>query len=167
MSAESDKKFFDLFSLIIGVLALIGVAIFVLSKNMSASTQGFYKTEGAEYQQRMTDRLRPFGDSRMPGEELLAAAPVAVEPVAEVLSGPQVYNAACIACHAAGIGGSPMLTDSANWAPRIEQGLDTLRQHAIEGYTGTAGYMPPKGGRLDLSDDEIYGAIDFMLEQIP
>lgn len=167
MSAESDQKFFDLFSLIIGVLVLIAVAIFVLAKNMSASTQGFYKTQGTEYQQRMSDRLQPFGDARMPGEEQVAAAPAAVEPVAAALSGPQVYNEACIACHAAGIGGAPMLTDSANWAPRIEQGIDTLRLHAIEGYTGAAGYMPPKGGRLDLSDDEIYGAIDFMLEQIP
>lgn len=167
MSAESDQKFFDLYSLILGILALVALAIFVLSKNMSASTQGYYKTEGAEYRQRLSSRLQPFGDSRLPGEEQVAAAPAIVEPVAAALSGPQVYNEACIACHAAGIGGAPMLTDSANWAPRIDQGMDTLRQHAIEGYTGAAGYMPPKGGRLDLSDDEIYGAIDFMLEQIP
>jgi cytochrome c5 len=25
--------------------------------------------------------------------------------------------------------------------------------------------MPPKGGRLDLSDDEIYGAVDYMVSE--
>ena len=60
-----------------------------------------------------------------------------------------------------------MLTDAAAWAPRIAQGLDTLRQHAIEGYSGTMGYMPPKGGRLDLSDEEIYASIDYMLGEVP
>ena len=60
-----------------------------------------------------------------------------------------------------------MLTDAANWAPRIAQGLDTLRQHAIEGYSGENGYMPPKGGRLDLSDEEVYAAIDYMLSEVP
>ena len=108
----------------------------------------------------------------LPGEEQAAAAPQvaevpASEPVATTLSGPQVYNEACIACHASGIGGAPMLTDGENWAPRIAQGMDLLRTHAIEGYTGNAGYMPPKGGRLDLSDDEIYAAIDYMLSEVP
>ena len=60
-----------------------------------------------------------------------------------------------------------MLTDAENWAPRIAQGMDTLRLHAIEGYTGNAGYMPPKGGRLDLSDEEIYAAVDYMLSEVP
>jgi cytochrome c len=37
--------------------------------------------------------------------------------------------------------------------------------HALEGFQGTAGYMPPKGGRVDLSDDEIRAAVDYLLEQ--
>jgi cytochrome c5 len=35
----------------------------------------------------------------------------------------------------------------------------------INGYQGDAGYMPPKGGRIDLSDEEIISAMDYMLEQ--
>ena len=62
---------------------------------------------------------------------------------------------------------SPVISDSANWAPRIEQGLETMRTHAVEGYTGSAGYMPPKGARLDLSDQEVYDAVDYMLSEIP
>ena len=172
MSFKRDQKFFDLYSLVIGILALFGLAIFVLAKYMSGLTQGIYTADTEEYQQRVAERLAPIGQVYLPGEEQAAAAPQvaeapAVDPVETSLSGPQVYNAACIACHGAGIGGAPTLADSANWAPRIDQGMDTLRLHAVEGYTGAAGYMPPKGGRLDLSDDEIYAAIDYMLEQVP
>ena len=172
MSFKRDQKFFDLYSLVIGVLALIMVAIFVLAAKMSDLTQGLYTAQTDEYQAAVSERLRPFGQVYLPGEEQQAAAPQvaaapAVEPVETSLSGPQVYNEACIACHGSGIGGAPTLTDSADWEPRIAQGLDTLRLHAIEGYTGQAGYMPPKGARLDLSDQEVYDAIDYMLAEIP
>ena len=40
-----------------------------------------------------------------------------------------------------------------------------MKQHAIQGYTGSVGYMPPKGGRMDLSDDEIAGAVDYMVNE--
>ena len=172
MSFKRDQKFFDLYSLVIGALALVLLAIFVLAMKMSARTQAVFTAATEEYQQAMTQRLQPVGSVRMPGEELNAGHPQVTpaepaEPVATTLSGPQVYNAACVMCHGNGIGGAPMLTDAANWAPRIAQGVDTLRDHAINGYAGPGGgYMPPKGGRLDLSDDEISGAIDYMLSEI-
>ena len=78
---------------------------------------------------------------------------------------PQVYNTACLACHGAGIGGAPVLGDAGQWAPRIEQGMETLVGHAINGYTGEAGYMPPKGGRLDLSDEEVVSAVEYMVAE--
>jgi cytochrome c len=43
--------------------------------------------------------------------------------------------------------------------------METLAKHAIEGYTGSAGYMPPKGGRLDLSDDEVASAVEYMANE--
>jgi len=43
--------------------------------------------------------------------------------------------------------------------------MDTLYQHAIEGYTGEAGIMPAKGGNLALSDDNVRAAVDYMVEQ--
>jgi cytochrome c5 len=42
--------------------------------------------------------------------------------------------------------------------------MDTLVEHAINGYQGSAGYMPPKGGRADLSDDAIKAAVEYMAE---
>ena len=101
--------------------------------------------------------------------ELAAAAAAAVaapKPVATVMTGPQVYNAACIVCHQPGATtGAPTVGDLAAWAPRIAQGKDTLYTHALTGYQGTKGFMPPKGGRVDLSDDEIKAAVDYLVEQ--
>ena len=87
-------------------------------------------------------------------------------PLTAPLSGPQVYNAVCIACHAPpGIGGAPALGDGDAWAARIAQGVDTLTDHALYGFSGDTGLMPRKGGRLDLSDEEIIGAVEYMVEQ--
>lgn len=82
-------------------------------------------------------------------------------------TGRDVYNSVCIACHTPpGIGGAPALGDGEAWAPRIAQGADTLIDHALNGYSGSTGIMPKKGGRLDLSDEEIVGAVEYMLDQI-
>lgn len=165
-----DQKFFDMYSLVIGVLAAVALAILVLAMKMSDLTQGVYTRDAGEYQAAVTERIRPFGEVYLPGEEQDAAAPTieataAPEPVAAAMSGPQVYNSACIACHAAGVGGAPVVGDAAQWTARIAQGADVMKRHAIEGYTGSAGYMPAKGGRLDLSDEEVAAAVDYMADE--
>ena len=167
---KRDQKFFDVYSLVIGGLAAVCLVFLVLAMRVTDITQTTFLHTSEEYQAAVSERLEPFGDIYMPGDDLAAAGPQVAEaatpePVAATLTGPQVYNEACIACHGNGIGGAPMISDSSAWAPRIAQGMDTLRQHAIQGFTGSAGYMPPKGGRLDLSDEEIYGAIEYMVSE--
>ena len=163
-----DQKFFDMYSLVIGVLAAVALAILVLAMKMSDLTQGIYTRDTAEYQAAVAERIRPLSQVYLPGEEQEASLPTVEtvaepEPVAAALSGPQVYNSACLACHAAGVGGAPVLGDAPVWEPRIAQGVDVLKQHAIEGYTGSSGYMPAKGGRMDLSDAEIADAVEYMV----
>ena len=79
--------------------------------------------------------------------------------------GKKVYDSACFACHAAGVAGAPKLGDKANWGPRIAQGNDTLYTHAIKGYQGKAGMMPPKGGNMSLSDDDVKAGVDYMVSK--
>lgn len=104
------------------------------------------------------------GDAQAPTE----SGPTADQPaVAAGLSGPQVFNAICIACHGQiGVGGAPAFGDNDAWAPRIAQGLDVLIEHALQGYSGSTGIMPRKGGRTDLSDEEIIRAIEYMVDQV-
>lgn len=157
-----------MYSLIIGVLAVAALAIFVLALKMSDLMPGSDSAESEAFAAAVEDRIRPFGTVLLPGQEAEAAGPQVPEvvhaaPVATSLTGPQVYNAACITCHGSGIGGAPIVADNAAWSGRIVQGSDTLYSHAIDGYTGSAGFMPQKGGRLDLSDQEVRDAVDYMV----
>lgn len=88
----------------------------------------------------------------------VAAAPAALSADA----GKKVFDTTCVACHGAGIAGAPKAGDKAAWAPRIKQGAAVLYAHAIQGFQGKAGVMPPKGGAA-VSDDEVKAAVDFMV----
>jgi cytochrome c5 len=95
------------------------------------------------------------------------APPSTAEAVDAPLTGLAVYNEICISCHAPpGIGGAPALGDGDAWAARIAQGMDTLIDHALHGFSGSTGIMPRKGGRVDLSDEDIIAAIEYMVEQV-
>jgi len=92
-----------------------------------------------------------------------AAAPAASAPAKLAAdTGKKIYEAACVACHGAGIAGAPKFGDKAAWAPRIKQGKDTLYKHSIEGFMGKAGMMPARGGSA-ASDDEVKAAVDYMV----
>lgn len=75
--------------------------------------------------------------------------------------GEGVYKEACLACHAAGVAGSPKFGDKPAWEPRIAQGIDSLYTSALNG----KGAMPPKGGNMSLADDKVKAAVDYMVNQ--
>ncbi len=77
--------------------------------------------------------------------------------------GEGVYKGGCVACHGAGIAGSPKFGDKVAWASRIAQGKPTLYEHAIKGYIGKAGAMPAKGGNSALADADVKAAVDYMV----
>jgi len=165
-SHSSDKHFFDLFMVILGILIGVTFGLFLLANYIAGRTQEVYVLQDPYYQAQVEDNIMPVARVAMDGDQVEDAGEVAtVEPVVEVLSGPQVYNKACLACHGAGVGGAPVMGNAADWAPRIAQGTDVLKEHAINGFTGSAGYMPPKGGRVDLSDGEIIAAMQYMVEE--
>ena len=74
--------------------------------------------------------------------------------------GDQVYMTACVNCHARGVDGAPKVADRAAWASLEAKGVDALLRSVVAG----KGAMPPKGGSASLSEDEIRGAIEFMLD---
>jgi cytochrome c5 len=81
-------------------------------------------------------------------------------------AGQGVFAAACVSCHGAGIAGAPRLGDKGDWAPRLAQGQEVLYRHALEGYTGPKGVMPPKGGNASLADADVRSAVDYMVAQV-
>ena len=80
--------------------------------------------------------------------------------------GEKTYKMACFACHGTGAAGSPKMGDKAAWKDRIAQGNATLYEHVIKGYKGKTGYMPPKGGRTDISDADVKAAVDYMVSSV-
>ena len=110
------------------------------------------------------DRIKPLGEVATSAAEAKQASPIVEEPAPVVASGPmsaeQVFNTACMACHATGAAGAPKMGDSADWEPRIAQGMDVLFEHATKGFKA----MPPRGGSAQLTDDEVRSAIIFMVD---
>jgi cytochrome c5 len=90
-----------------------------------------------------------------------APTSAAQAPGAGADAGKNLYNQTCAACHGAGIAGAPKFGDKAAWAPRIAQGNATLYDHAIKGFQGKAGMMPPKGG-ASAPDGDVKAAVDYM-----
>lgn len=93
-----------------------------------------------------------------------APAPAAAPPAADNALGKSIYNKTCAMCHAAGVAGAPKPGDKADWEPRIAQGMELLFKHAIEGFTGSRGLMPAKGGNAALTDDEVKAAVQYMVD---
>jgi cytochrome c5 len=83
--------------------------------------------------------------------------PAAAAPAGKA-DGKNVYETACAACHAAGVAGAPKFGDKAAWAPRLTSGKDMLYASSIKG----KGAMPPKGGQVQLPDDHVKAAVDYM-----
>ncbi|QTP61388.1 cytochrome c5 family protein [Billgrantia antri] len=84
------------------------------------------------------------------------------EPAHAGIDGEAVYNQACMACHMTGAAGAPRRGEAGEWEGRIDQDIETLYDHAINGFNA----MPPKGGNMGLSDDEVRAAVDFLVEPV-
>jgi len=102
-------------------------------------------------------------ETAAPQAEAPQAAPSAAPAVAENTVGKSVFGKVCAMCHAAGVAGAPKPGDKADWGPRIAQGVDVLHKHALEGFTGSKGMMPARGGSTTLSDDDVKAAVDYMV----
>ncbi|EKP0306675.1 cytochrome c5 family protein [Aeromonas veronii] len=117
----------------------------------------------------IAERIKPIGQVYT-AKDLEGIAGAGAAPAAAASSGPRdgetVYKGACFACHDTGAAGAPKRGDKAAWEPRVAQGIDTLKKHAIEGFTGKSGMMPPRGTCTNCSDEEIENAIHYMTDNL-
>ena len=79
-------------------------------------------------------------------------------------AGQAIYSSSCLICHGNGVAGAPTLNDKEAWTKRLEQGMDTLVKHAVDGFLGDKGIMPAKGGNLSLTDEQVKNAVYYMIE---
>lgn len=76
--------------------------------------------------------------------------------------GKRIYEQACFVCHTGGIAGAPKLALNSDWTQRINKNIESVYSNALNGLNS----MPAKGGRLDLSDDQIKSAVDYMISTL-
>jgi len=113
------------------------------------------------------NRLTPAGSVCRAGDNCAAAATAGGggsqgTMSGQAMSGQQVYDQFCFVCHATGVAGAPKLGVGEDWQPRLAKGLDTLWATTTNGL----GAMPAKGTCANCSDDELRGAMDYMLESV-
>ncbi|MGF2735472.1 c-type cytochrome [Marinobacter sp. DUT-1] len=124
---------------------------------------GFGLTAGAvmaSVEDEIRARIEPVGEVCLEGQECGAAAAPTQAASSGPRSGSEVYDAVCMACHTTGAAGAPKIGDTAAWAPRIDQGMETLINHAINGFNA----MPAKGGCASCPDEEIKNAVEHIVE---
>lgn len=168
--SKHDSHFFNIFSVVLGLLVAFAIGVFALARYVGKHEQVAHVLKDPMLQESVEGRLSNPARVAVAGADnsaLTIAAPVAGAGASTVAAafkdGAEVYEGACKACHGIGLAGAPKAGDAAAWAPRIAKGKPTLYEHAIKGFTGPAGIMPPKGGRTDINDDLIKQAVDHLL----
>lgn len=167
----TDSVFLKRFALIIAALFALMVLL-ILSAWYIYDRQGYHldnPAKAAEVSRRIAPVATVFsGDTgraaMVAAQEAAKAALAASVAFDGALDAELIYKNVCAACHDTGAGGAPK-ADKAAWAPRIAQGVDTLVKHAVEGFQGAAGVMPAKGGRADLTDEQVKVTVEWMVEK--
>ena len=136
------------FSILINILSLS-------LSNVSAGTM----------QEKIDERIKPVGSLCMAGEPCAAQA-VARTGLSGPRTGKEIYNSNCVACHASGAAGAPIVDASEAavnaWTPRISKGVGTLFANAIGGING----MPAMGLCMDCKDEDIKATVCHMIDVV-
>lgn len=152
------KHFSWVFIGLVGFTLAIALLAYAVHKTLSPS-------ENPAREAKKIERIQPIAGvyAGETGQQAATAASAATTPVAAfdgALDAELVYQQVCAACHMAGAAGAPKL-EAADWTERLAKGTDQLILSAINGI----GVMPAKGGRPDLSDEQIQVTVEWMLAQ--
>ncbi|MDN3516403.1 c-type cytochrome [Aquisalimonas lutea] len=165
-SEQDDKAFMKSFGGVI-LLLVVGAIIIALLAVFASTFEPSRNQARIELErERMEERLQPVGRVREDGDP----APISMGSDEEEdgggdegpMAAADVYESTCMACHDSGVMEAPITGENEPWASRYqEKGLDTLVEHAINGFNA----MPARGGDSSLSDQEVHDAVVYMLEQ--
>ncbi|MEC9375215.1 MAG: c-type cytochrome [Pseudomonadota bacterium] len=161
-------EFLDLILITIGVVICIMVGILFIATQASQKKQNEINRQSISVQLEISSRIAPIGKIAIDGEKQLENLTFSTSPREELkkpLLGEQVYKQACNACHSSGVAGAPKFGDSLEWEQRLAEGIDSLNNNAIKGFQGDFGFMPAKGGFIQLSDDEVRTAVQYIIDE--
>jgi cytochrome c5 len=168
--SKNDTHFFNIFSVVLGLLVVFALLIFAFARHVgykhqfTAMQSDAMVVEAVEARTGIPSRVAVAGqdNSALVIRPVVAAA-AAGPALAVPKDGTELYEVACKACHGVGLAGAPKVGDAAAWGPRVARGKAQLYEHAIKGFTGSTGVMPAKGGRTDVPDDLVKAAVDHII----
>jgi len=152
--SEHDKALAKSFTAVLSVLVIIAVGFYFIADMVTSDPEDAGPSE--RMQAKILENIKPVGEVNV-GAVSATAAPAAAGP----RSGKDIYSGTCMACHATGVAGAPKVGDKAAWSARAAKGVDGLLATAVGGLNA----MPPKGTCGACSDDELKGAIEYMLKE--
>jgi cytochrome c5 len=159
MSQSEDRNFIRQFSGIIIGLVLLTITLIFLARSLQFEPEvDVNPSQKVLSEQRISPvssvRIGDEGAAALAEEQAVAAPEQSV--IVEV-DGEGVYNGLCMTCHAAGVAEAP-IPGSEQMSQRAEKGMDALMQTALNGLNA----MPARGGRPDLSDEQVQAIVEFM-----
>ncbi|MFO1371915.1 MAG: c-type cytochrome [Candidatus Competibacteraceae bacterium] len=150
----ADKSFVTTLVVLISALTLLVTVLFMVANLVRAFTS-VAPDDGSRKQTAVLERIKPV----VAIADINITKPKPPGAAEAKLSGQEVFNKVCTACHAAGVMGAPKVGAKDQWEPRFAQGLDTLVNHAVTGIRA----MPAKGGDPSLSEANIKDTVIYML----
>ena len=162
MEEQTDSVFIRNFSVVLALLIVFTIVIIFIARDI-----GHKDGETVQIKiDNINERLKPVAGvyTGEAGAAAMQAAAASANEAPKVafdgsLDGEMIYGAVCAACHANAVLGAPK-PGSPELAQRAAAGMDVLFSNAINGINA----MPARGGRPDLSDEQMHAVIDFMLK---
>ncbi len=176
MGLHDDRTFVRHFSWVILALAASAI-IFIIIAFVVVAVTGIDNHSGYSYVQYLKShpgaaapgsaaraQANNSGVAEKAAGTATAKAVAATGAAGKNLDGKAIWQAHCSACHATGVAGAPKIGDKSAWGPILAKtDRAMLYKHAIEGFKGERGFMPPKGGATNLSDAQVKAAVDYMV----
>jgi len=160
---QTDSVFIRNISVVIVLLVLFTFSIAFLARDVGDKGGEDYNPSRMATTE---ERIRPVASVYTGEEGAAAIEAAAVTSVSEMkvafdgsLDAEMIYSNVCSACHATGAAGAP-IPGSPVMVERAAKGADALTQNAVNGLNA----MPPRGGRADLSDEQVRAVVEYMIQ---
>jgi cytochrome c5 len=160
---QTDKVFIKNIGIVVVILIVFTFSIAFLARDVG------FKDDTASNPSRETtteERIKPVADVYTGEAGAAAIEAAAVTSVTEIkvafdgsLDAEMIYGSVCSVCHGTGAAGAP-IPGSPLMVERAAKGADALTQSAINGLNA----MPPRGGRPDLSDEQVRVIVEYMIQ---
>lgn len=158
MDTQKTGKFF--IGSIIGFIIIFGLVSIILSSMQDIAKHVVKPASMATKD--VAQRIKPVAQVNVgepPVAEVVVVAAATTKTNTADDAGAKIVDQTCALCHRTGMMSAPKLGSADDWMPRLEQGMDALYDHAINGFN----MMPPRGNNDSLTDDEVRAAVDYMI----